>query len=144
VSKYDKERQRKWYLKNREKRLAQCKKYISENKEKVKEVHKKYYQENKEGISKQHAEYRNQKKFGMSVQQREELFSNGCTICGSARRGTGGLCIDHDHETGEVRGCLCHSCNTALGHMKESPSLILKLYRYAVNTCGRSLEKENG
>lgn len=29
------------------------------------------------------------------------------------------LCIDHDHETGQVRALICHPCNVALGLMKD-------------------------
>lgn len=38
---------------------------------------------------------------------------------------------DHDHETGEPRGVMCHNCNKALGHLKEDPELIRGLIRYA-------------
>jgi hypothetical protein len=28
--------------------------------------------------------------------------------------------IDHDHDTGAVRGLLCHSCNTAIGALGDN------------------------
>jgi hypothetical protein len=45
-----------------------------------------------------------------------------CAIC---EVDTTRLCIDHDHETGQVRGLLCVSCNAALGHMKDSPERLM-------------------
>ena len=38
--------------------------------------------------------------------------------------------IDHDHETLEVRGILCHSCNTALGLFKENTETMLNAINY--------------
>lgn len=31
------------------------------------------------------------------------------------------LSVDHDHETGVVRGLLCHRCNVAVGLLQNSP-----------------------
>lgn len=46
--------------------------------------------------------------------------------CGATKR----LHIDHDHETGKVRGLLCGGCNTALGHLKEDVDRIRGLADY--------------
>jgi hypothetical protein len=33
-----------------------------------------------------------------------------------------GICIDHCHETGKVRGIICSGCNKALGYFKDDPA----------------------
>lgn len=56
-----------------------------------------------------------------------------CAICkeeetGVHRRGSVeiplDLAVDHCHETGEVRGLLCHKCNKGLGLFKDNPVLL--------------------
>jgi hypothetical protein len=41
-----------------------------------------------------------------------------CAICKKDEP----LVIDHDHDTGKVRGLLCNPCNKALGFFRESRS----------------------
>jgi hypothetical protein len=40
--------------------------------------------------------------------------------------------VDHNHDTGEVRGILCGYCNVALGFLRENPDAILRLRDYIV------------
>lgn len=46
------------------------------------------------------------------------------------------LCIDHDHETGIVRGLLCGSCNFALGYIKDRPEIAEAMVDYLRTTHG--------
>jgi uncharacterized protein YunC (DUF1805 family) len=42
--------------------------------------------------------------------------------------------IDHCHETGRVRGALCHGCNIALGNAKDDPAILRALAEYLERT----------
>ena len=45
-----------------------------------------------------------------------EEQSGCCAICEKNEK----LHVDHDHNTGEVRGLLCGSCNLAIGLMRDN------------------------
>ena len=49
-----------------------------------------------------------------------------CGVCSSESD----LRIDHDHKTGAVRGLLCHHCNVALGHFKDSIDVLKNAIEY--------------
>lgn len=59
-----------------------------------------------------------------------------CAVCRELPRDGQRLHVDHDHETGKVRGLLCGGCNSALGQMKERPDAICRLAAYA-DYCAR-------
>ena len=42
--------------------------------------------------------------------------------------------VDHCHETGAIRGILCHSCNVALGHVKDDITILHKAIKYLENS----------
>ena len=78
-----------------------------------------------------------QSKFDLSYDdycEMERSQGGVCASCGrfeTHRRGQR-LCVDHNHETGEVRGLLCHHCNTALGLLYDDPERILNLHSYSI------------
>jgi hypothetical protein len=59
-----------------------------------------------------------------------EAQGGGCAICGTPPNATRALAVDHDHETGAVRGILCGRCNPGLGHFKDDPLLLEKAAHY--------------
>ena len=40
------------------------------------------------------------------------------------------LCVDHCHTTGNVRGLLCDTCNTALGKFRDNIDLLNEAIKY--------------
>lgn len=64
-------------------------------------------------------------KFGVTQESWElqfELQDERCAICRNDHPGLNkDWATDHCHETGRLRGILCHPCNKALGFMKDQP-----------------------
>ena len=55
-----------------------------------------------------------------------ELQEGKCALCNRHVK----LHVDHDHDTGEVRGLLCHRCNVGLGYFQDNTQLLYKAIKY--------------
>ena len=125
-------KRKKWYLKNRERRCAETKQWKQNNPEKCSSINKAWKEKNKERLRTHNRDYWLRRKYGVDVKWYESTLlkqKGGCAVCGDKptdRR----LSVDHDHETGEVRGILCDPCNTALGLLQESHERIEALCSY--------------
>lgn len=71
--------------------------------------------------------------YGISLDQLNKLMSEQvelCKICQTPFDDQNVFCVDHDHQTGRVRGLLCRTCNWGLGHFKDSPQLLARAQAY--------------
>ncbi len=76
-----------------------------------------------------------QNKYGITHKdylQLKEAQDNKCKICGIAEEHCENqrFAVDHDHDSGEVRGLLCKKCNQAIGLLQDSSSFAKAAYRY--------------
>jgi Recombination endonuclease VII len=73
------------------------------------------------------------RKYGITIADYDRMFEaqNGvCAICGQPRPEERTLHVDHDHETGVIRGLLCFRCNNALGDFREEYELFQRAANY--------------
>ena len=75
-------------------------------------------------------------KYGITNEQWDDLFDKQercCAICKTRDPNKGQWCTDHDHDSGKVRGILCHHCNRALGLFGDSASNLSTALDYLAN-----------
>jgi hypothetical protein len=72
------------------------------------------------------------KQYGLTLDDYEQMFlrqHGQCAICDVTVQGER-MCVDHDHETGTVRGLLCRLCNKSLGGFRDDVELLHKAVAY--------------
>lgn len=70
-------------------------------------------------------------RYGITLKEYDAMFAqqgNVCAICKLSDEKT--MHIDHDHETGKVRGILCSQCNQGIGLLRENQSSIARAIQY--------------
>lgn len=102
--------------------------------------HKKYRLKNKDRLSAwvkekrkthfdKYREYKLKTRYGISIDdynKMSEQQKGKCKICNEETE----LVVDHNHETGKVRGLLCRQCNIALGAIKDNTSFLKRAISY--------------
>lgn len=137
-------RSREYRSNNKKIVAARNARWQAENKDKVKEKAARYYSRHREEILMNYKENREDilwrkriSRFLKKYKITEEEFNymmflqNGvCAICGDPPPDGKLLCVDHEHESGEVRGLLCVRCNTAIGSLRDNPVVIRSAAAY--------------
>lgn len=72
-------------------------------------------------------------RYGMEQNQYDYLFEEQGGLCAICRDRTAEH-VDHDHESGAIRGLLCRTCNTGLGMFGDDAAMISRAAEYAVNS----------
>ena len=140
-----KERQKQYYINNREKIIEQGrerqKQYYINNREKLIEQSRIWLKKNPD--RKRRINFNRKLKLKninftingnfFSVEYYEMLSRqmSGCSICGKTIIENGKLlAVDHDHKTGKIRELLCTKCNLLIGLGNDDPELLKKAVDY--------------
>lgn len=124
-----------------ERKRRSNKAWVQKNIESVAEKQKLWRDANKEKVSESGRRATRKilySRYGLTMDDYESILASQkgvCAICGMPP-GRRPLSVDHCHDTGAVRGLLCHSCNTGIGFLKDSVDLLKKAAKY-LNKKGR-------
>jgi len=117
---------KKWDKENPEKIKAQNRRYYIRNKDK----RAKYQAENKERISNRDYWYRIKKTYGITKEDYWQMFDEQGGCCPICKASDVSMCVDHNHETGTVRGLLCGPCNKGIGFLKDNIDILNNAIEY--------------
>ena len=70
-------------------------------------------------------------RYESSYEEISMLYTHkNCMICESKFKDSRDRHIDHCHDSGNIRGILCRSCNVMLGYAKDNPQKLLNGIKY--------------
>lgn len=68
--------------------------------------------------------------YGIKYTEYKKLYKKQSGCCKICDLPFDVLCVDHNHDTGEVRGLLCSRCNRGLGCFKDDKKLLKSAIKY--------------
>lgn len=120
---------KKYYQKNKECYKERAKRWQKDNPEKKKEIGKRYYKNHQENFKR----YDIKRRYGLSHEDWLKIWETQdgkCAICEKKFANPSKTFVDHNHETGKIRGLLCPKCNLAIGLLNDDPKLMAKVIEY--------------
>ncbi len=125
---------------------ARSRKYYEENSEKINKNTSAWYHanKNKPGFKDRIKDNKLKRFYGISLAQYKEILKKQLDVCAICFRpqqpATRPLDVDHNHQTGKVRGLLCVSCNMGLGAFCDSKELLARAGQYLTT----DIQEQNG
>lgn len=119
------------YRRNRERYIAGVKRWQQENSDRLNEYRRARRQLPE--VKRQQRSGYYLRTYGVSADDVDAMLEaqgGGCAICLRRPERQASLHLDHDHQTGWLRGVLCSTCNQALGHLRDDPVLIERAVVY--------------
>jgi Recombination endonuclease VII len=116
------------YVDAEKRRTARRLSYLH-RKDKILAQEREYRANNPEAYRKTKLKHR----YGLTFEAHQEMFEaqgGKCALCGERTAAD----VDHDHNTGKVRGLLCRACNLGLGMFKDSVDGLERAIAYLKNT----------
>lgn len=92
-----------------------------------------YNRDNADAQNRRNYVARLKREYGITMAEYEALVQKQdglCAICRFPPREGHRLAVDHDHETGQIRGLLCDRCNLVLGMLESSPGALQRATEY--------------
>ncbi len=126
-----KQRRREWYARNSASEVERVRQWALANPDKVAARIAAATGSAQKKVADRKSHLR--RKYGMTLEDYDRMFEaqgRVCAICDEARPKERTLHVDHDHETGVVRGLLCFRCNNALGDFREDHELFERAADY--------------
>jgi len=74
----------------------------------------------------------------MTIEQYDEMLLNQNNCCGICKKHISEIistkkfnfCVDHDHNTGRIRGLLCDKCNRGIGLLCDDIDILINAIEY--------------
>lgn len=104
---------------------------LQDPRKKKQHYNRQYREQNREKVAKLRWIHQLRSVYGITLEDYEKLVEEHqglCAICGDLK-GLG-LFIDHDHDTGKVRGLLCNRCNAGIGFLGDSLQIAQRAVAY--------------
>lgn len=92
-----------------------------------------YRDRDRDGDRVKRKDYQLRATYGITLEQFNALFEaqgSACALCKKGVEAERDRHVDHCHETGNIRGVLCFTCNKALGALGDTPESIRAALEY--------------